>query len=51
MNTNKITQAIATMFLVGVAGSAAAQDREGWYLGAGAGSAQATVLPQGTSIL
>lgn len=43
MNTNKITQAIATMFLVGVAGSAAAQDREGWYLGAGAGSAQATV--------
>ncbi len=43
MKTNKITQAIGTLALVGMALPALAADQSGWYLGAGGGPARATI--------
>ncbi|RUO69298.1 OmpA family protein [Pseudidiomarina salinarum] len=43
MKTNKITQAIGALALVGIAMPAVATDQPGWYLGAGGGPARATI--------
>lgn len=43
MKMNKITQAISTLTLLGLALPAVAQDQTGWYLGLGGGAARATI--------
>lgn len=46
MKANKITKAIMAMMLVGTSLPALSDDQDGWYLGAGGGSARATIDEQ-----
>ncbi|WP_194756384.1 OmpA family protein [Aliidiomarina indica] len=46
MNTNKITQAIGTIAILGMSVPALAADQSGWYLGGSGGQAHATIAEQ-----